>query len=79
MVSMVKTVAREGNKDLAYGLVATGDDLEVVECSQTTPPDLEMFTGEQASLVKDQAGSIRQGIHGTSVQKVGIKLGSNVV
>jgi len=76
--TMVKTVMREGSKYLVDGLVATGGDLEVVECSQTTPPDSGMFTGE-LSLVKNEAGSINQEISEVSGKKVGTNLGSKVV
>ncbi|CAA0395174.1 unnamed protein product [Arabidopsis thaliana] len=71
-------VMREGSKYLVDGLVATGGDLEVVECSQTTPPDSEMFTGE-LSLVKNEAGSINQEISEVSGKKVGTNLGSKVI
>ncbi|KAL1198187.1 hypothetical protein V5N11_026264 [Cardamine amara subsp. amara] len=50
-------VTREGNKELCGGLLATGEDLEEVEFSQTTSQDSEMFTSEP-SLVK---GGIKLG------------------
>lgn len=57
MVFNGETVTREGNKDLVGGLLATGDDLETVEFSQTTMlPNTEMFTIEP-SFVKNEAGT----------------------
>ncbi|XP_010435186.2 PREDICTED: uncharacterized protein LOC104719043 [Camelina sativa] len=51
--------------------IGSNDIIEVVECSQTTSPDSEMFISV--------AGSIRQEIDGVSLKNVGVKLGSKII
>ncbi|XP_010450106.1 PREDICTED: uncharacterized protein LOC104732266 [Camelina sativa] len=52
-------------------IIGSNDIIQVVECSQTTRPDSEMFTSV--------AGSISQEIDGVSVKNVGVKLGSKII
>ncbi|XP_010440529.1 PREDICTED: uncharacterized protein LOC104723815 [Camelina sativa] len=51
--------------------IGSNDIIEVVECSQTTSPDSEMFTSV--------AGCIRQEIDGVSLKNVGVKLGNKII